>query len=204
VWLQWTPSAIDAGHRWVLARASLLIPPDTYANGTIFDVVGDRHVGQRNIHVLAMGAQKNMLFPFLVTNGLWEQGEFTVFARELRERREIEPVLRALGWGGVQLGETPLPEVEFAPLRPLKETDDGAVLAAGGAHRLWFDPRDTKPAGPLAGRLRLSMKQGDVVPAVAAIERNPRARAGDVNVVAVHQLGPRGNLGGGLTLVVVH
>ena len=64
--LPWTPEAADAGHRCLIARVSLIAPPDTYTNPAIFDVVGDRHVAQRNIQVVSVAAGKSAAFRFLI------------------------------------------------------------------------------------------------------------------------------------------
>jgi hypothetical protein len=63
----WTPSSADAGHRCLVARVSLIAPLDTYTNPMIFDVLGDRHVAQRNIQVVeaAQGGLVTVPFQFL-------------------------------------------------------------------------------------------------------------------------------------------
>lgn len=64
--LPWTPQASDSGHRCIVARVALTIPLDTYLNPAIFDVVGDRHVAQRNIQVLEVAKGQKMTFRFLI------------------------------------------------------------------------------------------------------------------------------------------
>ena len=62
----WTPTASDAGHRCIVARVSLVLPPDTYLNPLAFEVVQDRHVAQRNIQVLEVAQGKMLIFPFML------------------------------------------------------------------------------------------------------------------------------------------
>ena len=80
----WTPPASEAGHRCLFARVSLAIPFDSYVNPAIFDVVGDRHVAQRNIHVLSMSKAKKLSFAFVVVNASEKEELVLVRAEELR------------------------------------------------------------------------------------------------------------------------
>lgn len=88
---------------------SPVAPPDTYLNGAVFDVVGDRHVAPRNIHVVSLaGAQKSLSFAFALVNPLDKEAEFTLQAREVRLGRGAEVVRRALGCAFAPSAATPL------------------------------------------------------------------------------------------------
>ena len=204
--LPWTPTSFDAGHRCVMARVSLVIPPDTYQDGTIFDVINDRHIAQRNIHVVTLGGQKKVMFPFVVPNAGKNKQDFLVVARELREPNEIAMLARTIGWGFMRIGATPLKAVNFAPIRPIdpKMPDDGAAVAAGAAGRLWFNPAKLEPTARLAPQLKLSIGANDVIPLVAVIERNEKTGPGEVHALTVQQVDGKNRTVGGFTIVVVH
>jgi hypothetical protein len=63
----WIPTM--EGHHCLLARASLIIPSDTYSNNLIFDVTGDRHIAMRNLHIISLTAESRA-FGFLTANPL--------------------------------------------------------------------------------------------------------------------------------------
>jgi hypothetical protein len=204
--LPWTPDPTVMGHCCVVARANLTIPPDTYLDGSIFDVWGDRHVAQHNIFVVDLAGQSSVTFPFLIPNLTLKEGEFVIAARELREKDEIAAVARALGTRFLQVGETALPTVQLAPIQPLDrgKQEDGVVIASGATDRIWFDPKKLEPTTRPAPSLKLTMKPNDVVPAVAIIQRNPKTRAGDVHAVAIQHVDAKDRLIGGLTIIVRH
>jgi hypothetical protein len=204
--LPWTPDPTVIGHCCVVARANLTIPTDTYLDGNIFDVWGDRHVAQHNIFVIDLAGRSNVTFPFVIPNITLKQGEFVIAARELREKDEIAAVTRALGTRFLQVGETALPTVQLAPIRPLdrEKREDEVAMASGATDRIWFDPKKLEPTAKPASSLKLTMKPSDVVPAVAIIERNPKTRPGDVHVVAIQHVDAKNQLIGGLTIIVRH
>lgn len=74
----WIPTM--QGHFCLLARVSLIIPSDTYSNSQIFDVVGDRHIAMRNLHIITMVSKKQN-FGFTMANPLNEDKEFEFITR---------------------------------------------------------------------------------------------------------------------------
>ena len=197
--LPWTPLASEAGHRCLLARVCLTIPPDCYVNSTIFDVIGDRHVAQRNISVVALAQNMQRLsFGFLITNPFGEAAEFRIQGTELRiTQRAMQIVRGALGCGFVQFGQTPLQEIGLTIADTPREG------------RYW----SAMPVGPLRkaaedlGRARASVKlePGEARYAVLTVGRNPETRPGDVHVVQIAQIDSRTRQPvGGLWLVVQH
>ena len=75
----------------MLARVCLSFPPDCYVNPTVFDVIGDRHVAQRNIHVVQMAQQMELLsFGFRIVNALPRDAAFMVGAAEVIVERNVE------------------------------------------------------------------------------------------------------------------
>jgi hypothetical protein len=197
--LSWVPTVNEAGHRCLLARVCLSMPPDCYSNPAIFDVVGDRHVAQRNINVLKI-KEKSMSFGFLVVNPLPGQGEFLVTATELKVGRKGEMIRTALGCDFAQFATAPLPDIRLNLSEPLA----------------WEGGRPTKELRtPLTGRFRkpvdlpsrfrgkVAMAAGEVRPGVITLSRNPEVRPGDIHVVQVTQMHTKTRRTiGGLWLIV--
>ncbi|MGV1005039.1 MAG: hypothetical protein ACOYEV_09795 [Candidatus Nanopelagicales bacterium] len=104
----WTPTAADSGHRCVIARVSLIVPPDTYVDPTIFDVVGDRHVAQRNIQVLAVAAGKSLSFRFAVQHAPGAKGAVRILARELTQKADGRELMKLAGCAGGLPAQRPL------------------------------------------------------------------------------------------------
>lgn len=157
---------------------SLIIPPDTYANPNVFDVVGNRHVSQRNIEVIS--APNPALippFPFNIVNPTEKATDARVFVQEIGDPKERIHLRASLGCDFAQFGETPLPFM-------------GLTLVEGG----------DRPQTSVTLRLR----PFEVRPAILYVERNPHTRPGDLHAVQIVQVDDQGQLRGGLTVVVQH
>lgn len=195
----WVPGGDQAGHRCLAARASLLHPPDTYRDGWVFDAWGDRHVAQRNIHVLpAPAAGAAIVFPFQVGNPGAAALATRVLARELRAPQAAEALRTALGSPFVQLAERPLVALALtladAPSERPRQLADAAAPA---------------PERPVRGRkdapaLSLRLEPGRAAFAVLRVAHAPAARPGEVHAVEVVQYDEREQLIGGLTVVIRH
>lgn len=206
--LPWTPTSTDAGHRCLVARVSLLIPPDTYANGLIFDVRGDRHVAQRNIHVLVLAsAQKSLSFSFALVNALLEPMQMRVVAREVRDAQTLAYLRRSLGCSFAQFGETPLPTVKVDLGRERLEVPqlENPMELIGEEFRLSRTGLiDLAALERPRNSMTVNMEPGEVREAIIYVERNPETRAGDLHAVDVIQYDSQRNIVGGLTLIVQH
>jgi hypothetical protein len=206
--LPWTPASADAGHRCLLARVSLLVPPDTYANGAIFDVRGDRHVAQRNIHVLVLASeQKSLSFSFALVNPLLEPMQMRVVAREVRDARTLANLGRSLGCDFAQFGETPLPAVKVDLGRERLEVPqlENPLDLIGQEFRLSrAGPIDLTALEKPRNSMTVNMEPGEVREAIVYIERNPDTRAGDLHAIEVIQYDSHRQTVGGLTLIVQH
>jgi hypothetical protein len=219
----WVPSGAEAGHRCLAARASLLHPPDTYRDGWVFDAWGDRHVAQRNIHILpapAAGAQ--IVFPFQVGNPGATALATRVLAREVRAPEQAEALRTALGSPFVQFAERPLGGLALALVdtpreRPQRlaavappDAEESARPATGV--RAFIETilrllgmrggKDAPPTAPPALSLRLEPGKG--VPAVLRVAHTPTARPGEVHAIEVVQYDERERMIGGLTVVIRH
>ncbi|WP_456845377.1 hypothetical protein [Cellulomonas sp. P5_C6] len=111
VLLPWTPQATDSGHRCIVARVALTLPLDTYVNPSIFDVVGDRHVAQRNIQVLEVAQGKSMTFRFLVGAPSEGQAAATVRALETTFDMDARALTKMGGCAGGLPATQPLAEL---------------------------------------------------------------------------------------------
>ena len=86
----WIPAM--QGHFCLCARVSLIIPSDTYSNNQIFDVYGDRHIAQRNIHIVTMNARVAH-FGFTLANPLTVDQEFEFITKiEDANSKEIQKI----------------------------------------------------------------------------------------------------------------
>jgi len=195
----WVPGASAAGHRCLLARVSLVVPPDTYLNGAVFDVVGDRHVAQRNIHVVALaGAQKSLSFAFALVNPLGKEAEFTLQAREVKLGRGAEVVRRALGCAVMPAAAAPLKAVQLVveDHRPPEEEGESLRDRSGAFGVL----RRPKVVGR-SHRGRVALAADETRTAVVTLTGGGE-KAG-VNLVEVRQTAVGGAVVGGLWLVAV-
>lgn len=198
----WTPGQGDAGHRCLLARVSLIIPPDTYVNGTIFDVVNDRHVAQRNIHVLAVEKnEKSASFSFMIANPSQERaGAFAIRATQVRPGETGDHLTHTLGCAvPPRLAEGRLAGVSME------------VHDAGFGDRPTLMPRAARALGPLLRPLRptgrdraeVRLDAGEVREATVTLERDPDARPGEISAVDIVQIDEEaGTAVGGLTVVL--
>lgn len=203
----WIPSATDAGHRCLVARVALYLPPDMYVDGTIFDVRNDRHGAQRNISVVAMEDAEYMSFSFAVVNPLTEPMQMRLLAREARDEGELNVIREGLGCGFAQFGETPLPavKIDMGDERIEVATVDNPLLLLAEEHRL---TRSGALGRIKPTRLRNSyiadMQPGEIYEGILYVERNPDTRPGDLHAVNVIQQDADGNIIGGLTVIFRH
>ena len=147
--INWLPGPADSGHRCLLARVSLLTTGDTYVNPAVFDVVGDRHVAQRNIHVVEMTGQQAMTFGFMIVNPFDQATDFQIQLEELKAEgqlmAQVRQVLRCsfaqfdnqpLGAVTLGFGDGPPDETDAAKrieaLRPAMGVLKRSSLAASG------------------------------------------------------------------------
>jgi len=200
VTFNWIPLPADAGHRCLLARVCLTIPLDCYTDGSIFDVVGDRHVAQRNIHVVEL-AEKSLSFGFKIVNPLKEKGDFLVRAMEVRANREADLIRMALGCRLAQFAEVPLREVTLTIGETIVPREVSAEKGKPISQPLGVLPKAMTLKRSKSGRVE--MKPGEIRYAVLTVTRNPDVRPGDISVVQVEQIDVRTKkVVGGLWLIV--
>jgi hypothetical protein len=201
----WTPPSSEAGHRCLFARVSLAIPFDSYANPTVFDVVGDRHVAQRNVHVLSMGKAKRISFAFVVLNASQKREQVLIRAEEVRAPAALQQLRGAmhceaaafaahglgtigLTWGRERVLHGDERHIALhASLLPARAA--GGVVAAKGR-------------ASTADNAALTLEPGEARQAVLHVSRGPDAAEGDLNAVRITQTDANGVVRGGLTVVV--
>lgn len=204
----WTPGTYAAGHPCLFGRVALYIPFDAYVDATVFDVVGDRHVAQRNISVVEMGDGKTIRFGFSIANIFNKSMRMRLLPRELRDPVQQQQLSLALGCPFAQFGETPLQnfKVDLGGERLIlpKIKDRGEILDLTE-----FKLRGTGLLSPVAlsrprTRLTIEMEPREVRQALLYVERNPDTRPGDLHAIDIVQVTADGTTIGGLTVVVRH
>ena len=205
----WTPNPGDTGHRCIVARVSLVAPLDTYLNASVFDVVGDRHVAQRNIQVLEVAQGQSITFPFhFGAKASIESIRVTERTRKLR----LDDVVALGGHIAGIPAKRPLAKLDIRPAdqRELRELRDAPALVGRDLH--------ARPASRGTGRgLGNARRDADVTEAVvrdrpehegrknfaAVTFQAPREdEAGHLHVIDVREVDERGTVVGGLTFVV--
>jgi hypothetical protein len=200
----WTPTAMDAGHRCLIARVSLVIPPDTYADPATFNVPGDRHVAQRNIHVLAMAAaMKSMSFSFRVANPDEDRvGNFLLEATEVTGKEGALQVAWTVGCEvPLRLADGALGGISINLDR--KALENRPTLVGATRVPLGVLKRPIRPSGEASSQVQLAPAAACM--ATVTIDRNPDAKAGEISAVDVRQVeAGTGRVLGGITLVVLY
>lgn len=204
--LPWTPPASVAGHGCILARASLIIPPDTYANPAVFDMRGDRHIAQRNIEVLAFEEDGDSLaFTFHVVNPEPRQVDARLEVRELREPAERQAVVGALNCQTAAFAPEPLEIFSIAM---------GARRYVPDAQGTLQEVRDLDPLTQRipAARSKLTQQEtrslacpllpGEICEAAMTAAKNPGGIPGLLHPLEIRQLDEKGNIMGGISLVL--
>ncbi len=189
--IPWVPDPEHAGHACILARVSLTFPPDTYADGTIFDVRGDRHIAQRNISIVALMQAQQLIFPFTIVNNALEGSVVFVVAQEVRDRDELNGLRGSAGVRFARFGREPL---QNFGMQLTKELVAIGEYRPGGKHGF----------GRTTQHLEVKLDPGGVQPAVLVVERSPYAEEGDLHAIEVRQYDRYEQLVGGLTILVEH
>lgn len=199
----WNPKPADAGHRCLLARVSLPTFGQTY-DPLIFDVVGDRQVAQRNIHVLELAPQEIMAsFAFAVTNPLGRDAIFGLRFRELRPTRLLAQQVKGALCGFARLGGSPLRDLQLGigelllPRDPSDTTGDLKRPSLG----LLNEPIE----GGAREGLQLPVGTDEMYRGVLTVIRDEQAQPGTLHIVQVEQVEERtGVVVGGLWVAVTY
>lgn len=199
--LPWTPQAGDTGHRCIIARVSLVFPLDTYADPTVFDVVGDRHVAQRNIQVLEVAAGKAMTFRFRLGEVAGKRRASLVRVVERTREMDTHTLAQAGGCNGGLPAVMPLSHMGVRALtareslgRPTLTGDLPTLLGVtrrpddlGQETEVRVDPRRTKQPPVMALTVAVS----------------PDDEPGRLHAVDVEHVDPEtGGVLGGLSFIV--
>ena len=195
-----TPLAGDSGHRCIVARVSLVVPFDSYTDPSVFDVVSDRHVAQRNISVLEVPAGQTMSFRFELAAWSLEHARATLRATERREV-DLAVLARAAGCVGGLPATEPLAGLA---VRTLTAREVQGRPSLSGAPRVALGiaerPERTLAAREVATRLD---KDGEPRIGVVSFQVTEGEEPGRLHVVDVveHDAGSD-HVVGGLTFVV--
>lgn len=199
----WNPGPADAGHRCLLARVSLPIYGQTY-NPAIFDVVGDRQVAQRNIHVVELAPQEfRASFAFAITNPLGRDAEFSMRFHELRPTRLLAEQLKTTLCSFARLGGVPLRDVQLEIAEPLTPRNPVDLVRDRRPGRLGL--LHAPQEGERREGLTLQLGRDQLQRAVLTVVRNEQAQPNTLHIVEVQQLDAQtGATVGGLWLAIVY
>lgn len=196
----WVPTAQDAGHRCLFARVCLTFPPDCYANATIFDVLGDRHVAQRNINVVSFNST-TISFGFQIVNPIPKPiGQFIINAKEIKVTEEnINSIRYALRSKDAQFAQVKLAGIglKIMDSRSIDEKKSAEVKNA----KMGIFSKPLNIGKTRSSKIR--MKEGEIKNAVVTLARNPDVRKGDLSLVQIEQIDSETReIVGGLWLVL--
>lgn len=202
--MPWNPPAAYAGHGCILARASLIVPPDSYADPNSFDVRGDRHIGQRNIEVIQLlTLGESAAFTFNLVNTLAGQTRIRAEVREVRDAAGQQAIRTALGCNMFSFADRPLERFglrrgdrRFVPGRPERAIADVIPAEIPVARLVRLADMATEMVCELDG--------GEVCEAVLHVVGNHDARPGDIHALEIRQFDDRDRIMGGLTVLVRH
>lgn len=198
VTLPWTPTSSEAGHRCVLARVNHPLTGDGIANPGVFDVTGDRHVAQRNLHVLS-ASEARQGFGFLVTNPGRERAMFRLRAAMPRLTPEVMMMAKGAICGFAAISDTPA-RINLRTGRggPSIRLREGVELGRMSTEMRRL-PEFRRP--PTAG---LVVAPDDAVHAAVSILVPPEARPGDLHLTEIVQYHERTRrIVGGLWVAVM-
>jgi len=168
----WAPQDSDAGHRCLIARVALTVPADTYRDPNAFDVINDRHVAQRNIHVVAMAEAMREGFDFAVLNPGWEEERMLVRVEQIFDPEAFGQLGAAMGCRYGQPAEQRL--------------DLGLV----------WDGEETGPA------IELDLQPGESQRMALRVSPQGEVPEGGLSAIRIAQEDSRGTVLGGLTVVL--
>lgn len=202
----WTPTDSDAGHRCLLARASLIIPSDTYADGLIFDRQGDRHVAQRNMQVISMKKKKKITFGFAIVNPFFKKTPMRFQVKEVRTVKAQKMLKATLRAPFAQFGKGKLKKVKM-----ITGAERLMVPKSKNQMELLHKNFSLKNVGTLkrvkqrfSKNVRsLTMDAGEIRQGLIEIERSPNTRPGDLHAIDIIQYRGKKVIGG-LTLIIQH
>lgn len=205
----WTPNPAYGDHRCLMARVQNPAVGELIMNPTIFDVRGDRHVAQHNLHIVDADMAMKMGFGFLAVNMFRERMQFRVVARGLRPN---DAVRRGLRGAVCPFAQT----AAIAPTVELHAVDRGDALKVT-LPNVFERPKKLEGvkstvlkdflARPGRGTATLGGRRGwapdEVVRFHLTFKMPTRSRIGDFHIAEVAQFDMRGRLVGGLWVALV-
>jgi hypothetical protein len=186
--LPWTPGLANEGHRCLAARVALYVPPDRFRDPAIFDVVGDRHVAQRNIHVFPAPSQASAFFGFRIfPPARASAGRFRLSVREVDGGKQGELVRRSLGSDFAQFAPKPAKLARLALDRQRFIAARNEPLDREKLPRVGLIKQPPKPAEWQADK-DLHLQPGEIATAYLEVIPNHDTRPGDLHVLEVTQV----------------
>ncbi|PFS28822.1 hypothetical protein COK47_22890 [Bacillus cereus] len=122
--IPWIPLHSQTGHLCIIARVSLMMPPDTFRDPNVFDVYGDRHVAQRNISVINLNGESNFSFDVNLVNPFENSGELIFRARFINANSIKRSVDKALGCCFINFSEELFGQIKLEVDEQIRELDE--------------------------------------------------------------------------------
>lgn len=212
----WTPSPSESGHQCLLSRVGIFAPPDIYQNPNKFEVRKDRHVAQKNIHVVTVSEPKMAEFGFGVVNPRAESMTFRVQARQIQNVQELDAIATSIDCTFARFGEADLQNVTLTLGNEQVLPSDFLPPDVGNFGNM-FDP-DVLPERPirventgelgdpavdeLGNSFSVDLEPGEVHQATVQIGASSEASAGELYPVEVTQTDEEERPVGGLVVVL--
>jgi len=188
VGLPWTPDPANAGHRCLAARVALYVPPDRFRDPAIFDIVGDRHVAQRNIHVFPAPSQASAFFGFRIfPPARANAGRFRLSVREVDGGKQGEFIRNSLGSNFAQFAQKPAKLAKLTLDRGRLTIARNEPLDRAKLPRVGLVKQPPKSAEWQTDK-ELHLQPGEIATAYLEVIPNRDTRPGDLHVLEVSQV----------------
>jgi len=196
----WVPTS--TGHQCLLARVCLSMPPDCYLDGSIFNVANDRHLAQRNIHIIEQTKNKNFSFGFKLTNPVNEYTKFLFKAEEIdinNNSKYLSSIKKALGCKFSQFATKPLRSISLN----IGDAFQKKVIAESKLKNFPMGILPELISSQGAKEQSISMNNGEIYYATLSINKNSSVRKGDLHIIEIKQIDLKSEqVVGGLWLIV--
>lgn len=200
----WTPTVDSIGHRCLLARVSLFMPFDSFIDASVFDVLGDRHVASRNIHVIPLtNGKKSVGFGFNVGTPLNTSSEFIITAKEVNISELSKITKEYLGLRYAKNARNPLGSlsvitnpIKISKYLPISKDNEKKYRL--GLIKDFLNFTISKD-----DNVSVKLEPNTFTPAIIIFTKNEQAELGDVHFINVFQIEVKTKkMVGGLSFII--
>jgi hypothetical protein len=202
--IRWKPPSSNKGHHCLFARVCLGVPPDCFRDGSIFDVVNDRHVAQRNIEIVELNDNtENFSYGFMVGNPNKVKGSYSIRVTQLMQPKQTDILKAGLKWPTIAVSKLPLQASRFS----ISDVSKNAIVDRADyikkTKQLLKGPLIEKPRSLTPNVNTFDLEKGEIKHAVVNIAPNARWKRGEFIPINVEQIDNKtGHVVGGLTILV--